>query len=131
RVKKLSAIAVAEDRHRQVKGTVELPVEFRHEEIGDAFVLHTFQQGLFEGVRKRPMADVVKQDGQLGGLIFFVCDLHILVPEAVEHTPHQVHGTQRVLKTGMERTGVYEVRQTELPDVTQPLEPGMGYYIEY
>ena len=77
------------------------------------------------------MADVVKQYGQLGRFMFRIGDLHIFVPKAVEHTPHQMHRAQRVLKPCMERSGVYKVRQAELSDMTQPLEPGMGYYIKY
>jgi hypothetical protein len=36
-----------------------------------------------------------------------------------------------VLEPGVQGSGVYEFGETELADMTQPLEPGMGYYIEY
>jgi hypothetical protein len=42
-----------------------------------------------------------------------------------------MHGAQRVLEAGMKRAGVYKLGQTQLSDMTQPLKPGMGYYIEY
>jgi hypothetical protein len=42
-----------------------------------------------------------------------------------------VHRAQRVLETGMECSGVNKFSEAKLADMTQPLEPGMGYNIEY
>jgi hypothetical protein len=36
-----------------------------------------------------------------------------------------------VLESGVERSGIDELGEAKLAYMTQPLEPGMGYYIEY
>ena len=42
-----------------------------------------------------------------------------------------MHGPQGVMKAGMQRAGVYQVRHAQLFDIAQPLKIRVLYQIEY
>src|SRR5690606_20874543 len=71
-VKKLSRIAVSEDLQGQVECAVKAFVQLQHKAIGDAFMVHAVEQRFFQGMRKWAMPHVVKEDGQLSGLVFLI-----------------------------------------------------------
>ena len=80
---------------------------------------------MFQYMRKGTMPDVVQEDGDLGGGIFFIADGHPFEPELVERKGHQVIGSQCVMKAGMDRSRIYIMRQTQLFDSLKPLQEGM------
>jgi hypothetical protein len=52
-------------------------------------------------VRKRSVANVVQQNGNGGGFNFVVGYVVAPAPEGTQGNPHQVHGTNSVVKTGV------------------------------
>ena len=55
----------------------------------------------------------------------------VFVAQRFDSHSHQVHGAERVMKTGMQRAGIYQVRHAQLLNVPQPLKIGMFNKIEY
>jgi hypothetical protein len=52
-------------------------------------------------------------------------------PDNRDGLSHQVHGSDRMLKTGVVGPGVDKMCQSQLPDPSEPLEPRMFYQIVY
>ena len=67
------------------------------------------------------MTDVMHQDGCLDGLCLAVEDEDAFLCECHHSLAHQVISTQRVLETGMLRSGIDHRGQTHLLDVAQTL----------
>src|SRR5690606_15516193 len=61
----------------------------------------------------------------------FLRNRYAFSPQFIQCFAHQVAGAQRVMETGMYRTGVNKVRRPHLPDVPQPLKPWMVYQLHY
>ena len=55
------------------------------------------------------MSDVVKQDCELRCFVFLSGDLDSFKAQVVKYPAHQVHGTERVLKAGVDSSGIDEV----------------------
>lgn len=85
-------------------------------------MMHTWNQRLLQRMRKRPVANVVKKNGDLCGLQFLVRDFNSLSSQAFHYPAHQVHGAQCVMKAGMNSSGVNKITQSQLSDETQPLK---------
>ena len=81
----------------------------------------TRQAGLFEGVGKRVMADVVKQRREShpkrgGGL-----DASYRLLELSQRAAREMTGAERVLEAGVGRSGIDQEGVAQLADVAEPL----------
>jgi len=71
------------------------------------------------------VADVMKQYGYLRCLILFFSYVNSFACQTVKGTCHQVHGTYRMMETGVQGTGINKVCKAELPYPSQSLENGV------
>ena len=84
-----------------------------------------FHQAVLQRVAEGAMADVVQEDGDVRAERLFIADRVTFRAQRADGLPHEVHGAQRMVEARVQRSGVDQVRKTELLDVTQTLEPGM------
>ena len=80
---------------------------------------------VLKSVRKRSVADVVKQDGDLHSPFLFLGDLVSLLTKGVDGTAHEVHGADGVVEAGVIGPWVDEVGQAKLAYAAQSLEVGV------
>ena len=71
---------------------------------------------------KRAVANVVQQNGDLGGFFFGIRDFDALAAQNLYGFLHKVHGAQGVVKAGVVGAGVDQVAESELADAPQPLK---------
>jgi hypothetical protein len=64
----------------------------------------------------------VEQNGCLGGFQFGFPNKVTFFLQSPECLAHQMHGTECVMKTGMQRAGINNVCEPQLLDPAQPLE---------
>lgn len=76
------------------------------------------------------MAHVVEEHGQACCLFFLRRNVGSFLTERAEHASHKVLGAERMLKTRMQGSGVYQVGQSKLADVAKPLKGGVGDDVE-
>lgn len=75
------------------------------------------------------MSDVMEQNSRQRTRSLTVADLHSLATQRGDTLAHQVHGTQRVEKTAVHRTGVNQIGKTQLPNAVEPLYVRMLQHI--
>ena len=85
----------------------ELLVEPRHQIERELLVGHVLENRRFERVRERAVADIVQQDGNLGGLALGGRNLDALVLERAQGQLHEVHGAERVVEARVQRPRGY------------------------
>lgn len=49
--------------------------------------------------------------------------------EAIQCFVHQVHGSKRMMKAGVQGAGVHQVRKSQLAYSSQPLKNGLLYQV--
>ena len=76
------------------------------------------------------MTNIVKQYGELGCLKLLLVNLNTFGSEVFQDQPHQVHGPQSMLETRVQSAGKNQISKTKLPNVSQPLEPGVHDDVE-
>src|SRR5579859_3910786 len=81
-------------------------------------------------MRKWAVTDVVQENGDLRGFEFRVADVNALFAKALQRPAHEMHGAQRMMKARVNRTGIDEVADTQLPYEPQPLKVRMGDQVE-
>jgi hypothetical protein len=123
-------MCVVVDFHAGSKGTSENPAQPFEEKRGDLLMMDALNDRIFEGVRKRAVADIVEQDGNKCALCIFSSNNMSPGFENGDGFLHQVHGSQRMLETGVQGSGIDQVGQSELFDAAQTLEIGMLNQVE-
>lgn len=81
--------------------------------------------GIFQGVGKWPVADIVQQNGNSCCFRFSIGDFIALTAQDVHRFPQQVHGADGVLEPGVICPRVNQVAQPQLLNAAQPLKPRM------
>jgi hypothetical protein len=112
------------------RAPAELPVKVLHQGEGHHLVLKIADEGRFERMRKRSVADIMQQDGGHHGLHLVVVDGGVLLAQGGEHPLHQPERTQGMGKPGVFTARKYQVGQPQLPDPPQPLHMGMVYQLQ-
>jgi len=94
-------------------------------------VMHFAGDGVFKCMAKRTMSNVVQQNSTQQGNLLFVGNLISLQTKFINRILHEVHGANSVLKAIVKRTGVYQMRQAELRNASQTLEPWVINEFQY
>src|SRR5258706_15956164 len=93
-------------------------------------MMNAGQQCFFQRMRKRPMTNIVQENGDLRGFKFYFTDVDIFFAQAFKRPAHQMHGSNRMMKSRMHRSGVNKVTDTQLTDESQSLKILMRDEIE-
>jgi hypothetical protein len=97
---------------------------------GNNFMADAVDDGMFKGMRERPVADVVEQYGCLYIPGFGGADADTFLTQGIYSLAHQVHGAYGMMKTGMQGARVHHVGEAKLPDPPQTLKPRVFHQIE-
>ena len=76
------------------------------------------------------MANIMQQNSDDNRLLFYFRNLVPFIAQCFNGHTHQVHSAQRVMKTGMQRAGINQVRHAQLFNVSQPLKIWVLYQVE-
>ena len=93
-------------------------------------VPNTVDYHLFKRMREWPMANIVQQDGYSYCFFFGLGNYLAFVAQGFNGQAHQVHSTKGMVKTGMQCSGINEVRHAQLLNIAQALKIGMFYQVE-
>jgi hypothetical protein len=74
--------------------------------------------GMLQRVRERAVANIVQQYGYSKAFFFFGVMMVAFIAKCFNGQTHQVHGTQCMMETGMQRAGVHQVCHPQLLDIT-------------
>ena len=77
-----------------------MAVQVFHQQIGQFFVVH-IHQGMFQGMGKWPMPNVVQQNSHTGRFCLCIADVYPFGTEYINTLLHQVQGAQGMVKSGM------------------------------
>ena len=114
---------MVEDLDAGGQGPVILLVQLLHHQLGKEFMVDLTDNGVLQGMGKGAVADIMQQDGEDRSQPFFLVDLVPFLTKDIEGFLHQVHGTQGMMKAGMQGSGVDKVGEPQLLYAPQALEP--------
>ncbi len=86
---------------------------------------HTVHHRVFQGMRKWPVANVVKEDGNLYRFGFARGDGMTLALQYGDGPLHQMHGAQGMVEAGVVGPWIHQGTQAQLTNTAQSLEVGM------
>ena len=88
------------------------------------------KQGLLQGMGEWSVANIVKEDSDLRCLPFIFCHLNSLAAQNLECLLHEVHGTEGMVKPGVDGSRVDQLSEAKLSDVSHSLKKWMLDQIE-
>jgi hypothetical protein len=88
---------------------------------------YAFHNAMFHSMGERAMAYIVQQDGSQQPISLRIRYVNLLITKHLNGLLHKVHASQRMMKTGMMRSRVYQVRKPHLGYSSQSLKVRMRY----
>ena len=116
-VEEMLVVLILEDRNRHVERSLfvarlaEVGVDTLHHKERYIFVGNAIDEGVFEDMGERSVADVMEEDRNHSGSCFFVRYFNPFEPQRSNCFLHEMHRSERVPETTVHRTRIDQIRE--------------------